>query len=247
MSTHENSQSLPQEAGADVADRVMLHGPAQQRSVPTVEQLRGAMWTQDPQELLVDVGIVRSVQTVGDGACPMHAIFGTPSATGRLYCPHARVLMRHALHAAYLRWRQDGTLEHYFGHVLELIWVELAKFAAVEEWNDAPPEPMLFWKHVPEGLRIALREHVAQERQHQHAQQQYLQELDTLCREEFTVAVDGHFRQMACTLGLLPPLPSPSDLPLELLSDAALYQELSDGLGWLQAKHAELDANTKYV
>ena len=73
----------------------------------------------------------------------MHGIFGVPDGSGRLHCADARIRMRQAMEATYAQWRRDGQLEPYLGNVLQLVWLELAKTAALEERNFENPEPWL--------------------------------------------------------------------------------------------------------
>ena len=129
--------SQDNENAGEIASPIVMH-------VPTNLRLRGAMWTNEPAQLLDGVGLVRPFQTVGGGACAMHAIFGVPDRSGRLHCADARIRMREAMESTYAQWRRDGQLEPYLGNVLQLVWLELAKTAALEERNLENPEPWLF-------------------------------------------------------------------------------------------------------
>ena len=89
----------------------------------------------------------------------MHAVLGKPRRSRALYQPNARLSMRNRMQIAYDRWRQSGTAEMNFGYVLELLWKELMQCAAADEFVEENPEPWLFWKHVPETVRIEARKH----------------------------------------------------------------------------------------
>ena len=76
-------RSQDNEDAGETACPIVMH-------VPRNLRLRGAMWTTEPAQFLDGVGLVRPFQTVGGGACAMHAIFGVPDRSGRLHCADAQ-------------------------------------------------------------------------------------------------------------------------------------------------------------
>ena len=81
---------------------------------------------------------LRSVRTLGDGACALHAVFGEMNEDGYLECPQPRELALHAL---------DAVLQGEDAHAVRLrknLWRELACPAICS--SNASPEARLFWQ-----------------------------------------------------------------------------------------------------
>lgn len=86
--------------------------------------------------------ILVSANTVGDGACAVHALFGSPNREGKLECKFARGV---ALQALELAVATNGDEPHAHTEALRLsLWRELALPGAR---GSQVPEPKIFWEH----------------------------------------------------------------------------------------------------
>ncbi|CAE7422447.1 RPL15, partial [Symbiodinium necroappetens] len=81
---------------------------------------------------------LRTLPTLGDGACALHAAFGEMNEGGFLECPQARELALHALEAALQG--EDARARR----LRKNMWQELARPALCA--SDASPEAKLFWQ-----------------------------------------------------------------------------------------------------
>ena len=92
-------------------------------------------------------GIVNSIlvsaNTLGDGACGVHAVFGTVNPGGQLECAGAREMAADALKAALCS--KTACEERYVAAVREAIWSELAVPGAQATGG---AEAKLFWENL---------------------------------------------------------------------------------------------------
>ena len=79
-----------------------------------------------------------AVETLGDGACGLHAIFGEEGVTGALTCKNARELALQALEAAF------GSADPEAARLRSTLWREMACRGMQE--SDLHPEAKLFWR-----------------------------------------------------------------------------------------------------
>ena len=112
---------------------------------PTIQVLRGE--GEDlklPPDVSNLVGSrLASMSTVGDGACGIHATFGSVNVEGQLQCSDARQVAAEALELAL---RDQAYREDLHVKAVRLsLWSELALPAAMETGS---VEAKLFWKHL---------------------------------------------------------------------------------------------------
>ena len=150
---------------------------------------------------------------------------------GKLICSDPFTYMRRGLELAYNQWQQSGIPGRFFSNVLELIWLELAKPAALDKMHPDNPEPMRFWSRVSSELKDRCKEHFSLQAQQDNVQAAYITELNTLCRNVFTRQLDMPLRQVASVLGVMPTLDAKvgdlgvwAELELDLLEEDELRE-----------------------
>ena len=89
-------------------------------------------------------GNMVAIATTADGACALHAVFGTASAAGPLVCPRARHFAVRALERLWKAAPRDHRARDYLNHVQSTFWTDFAKGAAAGE--DIEREGEIFWE-----------------------------------------------------------------------------------------------------
>ncbi|OLQ05533.1 60S ribosomal protein L15 [Symbiodinium microadriaticum] len=141
---------------------------------------------------------LRSVRTLGDGACALHAVFGEMNEDGYLECPQPRELALHAL---------DAVLQGEDAHAVRLrknLWRELACPAICS--SNASPEARLFWqvfveKH-PEAATLA-QEAAGREADLALQASKRLEALTEACRSFFLGSSWDCVQQFCSTIGYM--------------------------------------------
>ena len=141
---------------------------------------------------------LRSVRTLGDGACALHAVFGEMNEDGYLECPQPRELALHAL---------DTVLQGEDAHAVRLrknLWRELACPAICS--SNASPEARLFWqvfveKH-PEAAILA-QEAAGREADLALQASKRLEALTEACRSFFLGSSWDCVQQFCSTIGYM--------------------------------------------
>lgn len=142
-----------------------------------------------------------SAQTLGDGACAMHATFGATNSDGILECKGARQIAAAALERAF-RAHEDGAASRYVPAVQMSLWDELAVPGATNATNSM--EAQLFWKvltgmYPKEALEVqnAIKEAEACSK----TSKEKMVALTEQCRKFFTEADTSIVLQLCDQLG----------------------------------------------
>ena len=148
---------------------------------PTIKTLQLNEEVNLPSALVNAIGIghvFASANTVGDGACGMHAMFGHTNKEGKLEVPRARELAAQGLEAALRQCRRSPHAEA----VRISLWNELAVPGAC---GAETPEARLFWAHFVEQYPAEaeeVRTTVAQAKQQEIEDRQLRFKLVNACR-----------------------------------------------------------------
>ena len=157
-------------------------------------------------EMLQADGSFLRARTLGDGACALHAVFGTLSS-GFLHCDEARkraaAVLRREL-ATHRKPEEDCT---HLASVRETLWAELALPAARHASSrtcDVSPEAVCFWSYLQPSVREYVLELVDAQEDCELQHRTYMIRLNDACRTLFTAAKEPSCRVLAVALGHLP-------------------------------------------
>jgi hypothetical protein len=100
-----------------------------------------------PEELgTICLEPVHAVSTFGDGACAVHAVFGTPTASGGLTKKGARDLVRHLLGSSIQSLLDRGAKQEHVQASQTSFWTELVYLErTASDQKRVQDEPKFFW------------------------------------------------------------------------------------------------------
>ena len=137
-----------------------------------------------------------AAETLGDGACAVHAAFGERTETGVLICHGARELAMHALEAAMHSEDQQAS------RIKSTLWREMARRGMKED--EAAPEARLFWQTFADkfpALAEVARNAAVQQADAENRATQRHQVLTQACRVFFLKAPVAIFQRFCSDIG----------------------------------------------
>ena len=137
-----------------------------------------------------------AAETLGDGACAVHAAFGERTETGVLICHGARELAMHVLEAAMHSEDQQAS------RIKSTLWREMACRGMKED--EAAPEARLFWQTFADkfpALAEVARNAAVQQADAENRATQRHQVLTQACRVFFLKAPVAIFQRFCSDIG----------------------------------------------
>ena len=146
-----------------------------------------------------------SARTVGDGACALHAVFGSPDAKGELFRPNARVLAVALLGPSLEKLQVSHPGSMVLGAITASFWDEFVAPVLEGEGTDEGHLFMHCLQEVAPSVRIEVEQHWSRRRNEDHTSMLAKRRL-LVASSLFFASADEEtvIRQAGMLLGLIP-------------------------------------------